>query len=101
MRFFFERPFFVLFRLERATTLSPPYVGHKRKPKEKTQKLLEHNSTVSAAVETVRHRENAASLFVSSTLKKQSAAFLSVKSLVSHNRCFDLLKPSKFLNLLP
>jgi hypothetical protein len=39
----------------------------KTKPKEKTQKLLQRNSTVSAAVETVRHRENAASLFVSST----------------------------------
>jgi hypothetical protein len=39
----------------------------KSKPKEKTQKLLQRNSTVSAAVETLRHRENAASLFVSFT----------------------------------
>ncbi|KAK2361061.1 FRS (FAR1 Related Sequences) transcription factor family [Trifolium repens] len=36
----------------------------------------------------------------SPSLKKQFAASLLVKSLASHNRCFDLLKPSKFLNLL-
>jgi hypothetical protein len=55
----------------------------KRKLKEKMQKLLQCNSTVSAVVETVRHRENAASLFVSSSEKTIRRFSVSEESCIS------------------